>query len=261
MLGVNERGYMIAIGQLRQTGELAVPMMVNYLRDPSKRDLHPSIRRALRDLGRVALNPLTAATEMNDPVALSMVAESLGDIGYDASVPYLLRLANAKEQPEAVRSAAGQALIRMGAGDLRSMSPADAFYDLGEKLYYDNAALTADPRNPMAYVWYWDQTRGLMKKDVPPPIFNEIMCMRVCEYVLKIDPTQVRAISLWLAGNYKREAELPEGAADTTRAQGQPNAHYYGVAAGTTYCNQVLERRCTIAMQRSRFVRLNRCSK
>ena len=88
----------------------------------------------------------------------------------------------------------------MGAGDPRSMSPADAFYDLGEKLYYDNAALTADPRNPMAYVWYWDQTRGLMKKDVPPPIFNEIMCMRACEYVLKLDPTQVRRDQLVAGG-------------------------------------------------------------
>jgi len=241
-LNNGERAYGLAMIQIRQSGELAVPLLINYLRDPNKRDYHSVVRSALKDLGRVALNPLCASTEMKDADTLGMVAGVLGEIGYDASVPYLLRLAKAPDQPESVRLAATQALMHMGAGDPKEMDPASAFYDLAEKLYYDNAALTYDPRNPVAYVWYWDSQSGLTKKDVPPAIFNEIMAMRECEYALKLNAGMTKAVSLWLASNYKREAELPEGAKDPTRAEGQPNAHYYGVAAGTQYLNQVLAR-------------------
>jgi AmiR/NasT family two-component response regulator len=47
---------------------------------------------------------------------------------------------------------------------------------------------------------------------------------------------------MWLAANYKREADLPQGAADATRAENQPAAHYYGVSAGTPYLNSALSR-------------------
>ena len=55
------------------------------------------------------------------------------------------------------------------------------------------------------------------------------------EYSLKLGGSSGDALSLWLAANYKREVELPEGATDPTRPEGQPNAHYYGVSAGAKY--------------------------
>src|SRR5262249_14840782 len=113
---------------------------------------------------------------------------------------------------------------------------------LGEKFYYDTAAITADPRNTSAYMWYWSDDKGLTKLDVPPPIFNELMAMRASEYSLKAGKSLGDALSLWLAANYKREVELPAGATDPTRAPDQPNAHYYGVSAGAKYLNSALAR-------------------
>jgi hypothetical protein len=215
--------------------------MIDYLRDPAKAEYHEPIRSALRDLGRPALNPLVAVTESKNQDLLIPIVSVLGDLGYGAAVPYLARVATARDVNQSVHSAAQQALQRMGA---TVANPADLFYELGEKFYYDNADITADKRDPAspANVWYWDEQRGLIRKQVPQGIFNEIMAMRASEYSLKLGQANGDAQSLWLAANYKREAELPEGMTDPTRAEGQPSAHFYGVDSGAQYLNNALAR-------------------
>ena len=240
-LSVSEQAYVLAVGRLRDSGEVAVPQMIDYLRDSTKREYQPAVRRALRDMGRVALNPLVAATEMKDAATLAVIAVALGDIGYPDTLAYLARLAKGPQSAPAVKAAATEALIRMGA-DPTKLDAAALFYDLGQKFYYRTSAITADPRNPTAYVWYWDELKGLMHKNVPASIYHDVMAMRATEYALKLDPGRAPAVSLWLAANYKREADLPADAKDPTRAEGQPSAHYYGVAAGTRYLNEVLTR-------------------
>ncbi|HRK30198.1 MAG TPA: hypothetical protein PLD59_03890 [Tepidisphaeraceae bacterium] len=237
-LMVNERGYALGIAKLRQSGELAVPLMIEYLRSPAQAKHHTAIRRALRDMGRLAINPLTAATEMKDHDTLIVVIGALGDLGYGAAGPYLARLATSVDSPPTVKEAATQALAKLQIAG----SPADLFLNLGEQLYYDRADIQADGRSPNAFVWYWAVDKGLHKVDVPNPIFNEIMAMRASEYALKLGGGQGDALSLWLASNYKREAELPAEAVDATRAENQPDAHYYGVSAGAQYLNAALTR-------------------
>jgi hypothetical protein len=244
MLTSTGRGYILAVQQLRESGELAVPIMIDYLRDPAKSQYHGAIRDALRDLGRPGLNPLVAVTETKNADLLVPVCAVLGELGYGAAIPYLDRLAASNDQSPTVRSAAAQALMRMGAGNPNAMNPAELFYQLGERFYYDTADITADKRDPKApaNVWYWDEQKGLVRTMVPQPIFNEIMAMRACEYSLKLGQSRGDALSLWLASNYKREAEIPEGGNDPTRAQNQPSAHFYGVDSGAQYLNNALAR-------------------
>jgi hypothetical protein len=240
-LVINERAYQLAVARLRQSGELAVPLMIQYLRSPEQVQYHGSIRRALTDMGKTALSPLLASTQMKDARVLTIVVSVLGDMGYEPAVPYLLRLSASPDVGASVRQASALALQKLGAS--ANLSPADAFYQLAEKFYYDNAMITANlSGSDVAYVWYWSEDAGLTKKDVSPAIFNELQAMRACEYSLTQDRGKAEALSLWLASNYKREVELPTGATDTTREAGQPNAHYYGVAAGARYLNDVLTR-------------------
>lgn len=240
-LSVNERAYSLAIGRLRDSGEAAVQRMLVHLANPDQAEHHAAIRRALRDMGRIALNPLLAATEANKHEVILPTLDVLADLGYDAAVPYLVRVARSAED-NAVKQAAARALARMGVANAESLNAADLYYQLAEKLYYDNASLVADQRRPVAFVWFWEEDRGLQRVEVPSVIFNEIMAMRAAEYALKADPSRGDAVSLWLAANFKREAELPEGQTDSTRAPNQPDAHYYAVSAGTDYVNAVLER-------------------
>jgi hypothetical protein len=240
-LSAGERPYSVAMGRLRSSGEVAVPFMIDTLRNPSQVEHHPAVRRALRDMGRYALNPLVAATEMRDWDTLVTVCNVLGDLGYDAAAPYLARLTTAEGVPSEVRASAADALNRLGVRTSRGAGAADLFYDLAEKLYYDRASISADNRLTVAYIWYWSE-QGLVKRDVPPQIFNELMAMRACEYALRLGGGQGDALSLWLAANYKREVELPEGETDVTRLPNQPDAHYYGVVTGSRYLNNALAR-------------------
>lgn len=239
-LSVNERAYILAIGRLRDSGEAAVQRMLVHLASADQAEHHNAIRRALRDMGRIALNPLLAATESKDAAVILPTVDTLGDLGYDAAVPYLARLASS--QDNTIRQAATRALARMGVANPAELNASQLYYDLAERLYYNNASLVADERQPAAFVWFWQDEKGLQRVEVPPAIFNEIMAMRAAEYALKLDAQRGDAVALWLAANFKRESEIPQGASDATRAPNQPEAHYYAVSAGTDYANAVLER-------------------
>lgn len=240
-LGNGERAYILAVGQLRESGELAVPLMVSYLQNPAQQALHGPVRRALRDLGRNAINPLVAATEIKKDVpTLLTVISVLSDIGYDVPAPYLARLVESSESSESVKNAARSALGRLGFST--GTTAADAFYDLADRVYYGKSALSVDAQAPAAYVWYWSDEKGLTKKDVAPAIFGPIMSMRAAEYSLKLGQSRGDALSLWLAANYKREAALPEGQTDATRIENNPSAHFYGVSAGAQHLYVTLDR-------------------
>ena len=221
-----------ALTRLRVSGEMAVPMMVNMLRDPNQMQFHPGIRWGLFNLGRPALNPLVAATDMRDnPQALIAIADVLAQIGSPDVVPYLQRLVQDKDTSQIVKSAVGQSLARMGA-DPRGRA-AEGFYDLANKgFYYRTSGITYDNRNPAAYVWFWDAQRGwLIKKDAPPATWHDIMAMRASETALRLGTTR-DAVSLWLAANNRREADTPEG--QTSGVYADTAAHFWNVRLGAS---------------------------
>ncbi len=242
LLAVNDRGYDIAIERLRDSGELAVPIMIADLMDPAKANVQPAVRRGLRDLGLPAVNPLLAATEMKDEQTLMTVVTVLGDLGYDAAVPYLDRLARSEATPADVRQAANDAMRRLRVADPDSLSPTDQFYDLAEKFYYDNAAVRVDKHLPTGRIFYYTEGKGLTFKEVPQPIFHDVMAKRACEYALRLSTSNDAALSLWLASDYQDEADLPAGQKDPTLPADAPSAHYYGSLSGTRYLNTVLAR-------------------
>jgi len=241
---VNQIGYQNGVTNLRTSGELAVPILLDYLKSPAQSQYHDAIRRAIRDLGQQAIAPLVAATQTTDLQTLQEVATLIGDLGYEDASPYLLRVHSASTSTE-VKAVTGRALQKLG---ISESSPADAaFLALAEKIYSGKAALLADTRNPQAFVWFWSDTQGLTKTDVPPSIYDEVMTLRSTEYALENSTsgsTDVadKALSLWLAANYRREIQLPEGMLDATRGENQPDAHYYGVTAGTKFLGAALER-------------------
>ena len=240
-LSVNARAYMLAMEQLRQSGELAVPMMLNFLRDPAKKTQYVPIRNALKDLGQKALNPLLAATEMKDWNTLLWVVSALGDIGYDNAIPALVRLYQAKDTPDQVKSAVREALVRLNVPNPGDLNVAQLYYDLAERFYYEKASVVPEPGSNAGFMWSWTE-RGLTKQNVPAPVFNEDMALRCCEYALRADSNRGDVVSLWLAAAYKREIELPQGAADPMWDEKHPAAHFFAVDAGAQHLNPVLAR-------------------
>jgi HEAT repeat protein len=239
-LGGGRRAYVLAIEHLKNSGELAVPVMLAYLKDPAKKNLHVEIRSAIRDLGQRALNPLLAATDVKEPDLAVWVMIALGDIGYDAAVPYLVRVTRG-DAPVTVKAAAAEALSRLNARVGKDVSVAQLFYGQAVKYYYDKGAVRPEKGVLGGYMWYWNGN-ALEKKDIPPAVFHDDMALRMCEQVLKADPSRSDALALWLAAGYQRESEMPEGAADPFWDEKHPSTHFYAVAAGTRHTSAALAR-------------------
>jgi hypothetical protein len=239
-MSVGERAYDNNLPRLAQSGEVAVKVVLDVLRDPGQSQYHNTCRRVLRDLGRKALNPLLAATEMKDYNTLIDVISALGDIGYDVSLPYLARLAVLPDAPDGIHVAARNALYKIGLDKNAAVRPSDLFFADAEKFYYGKSDI-APFTDKSSYMWYWTNDKGLMRKEIPTQIFNDCLAMRACEYTMKLDPSNGAAVSLWLAANTKRESDLPAGAKDQTH-EGDPDANYYNVSAGANYLNDALAR-------------------
>jgi CheY-like chemotaxis protein len=67
------------------------------------------------------------------------------------------------------------------------------------------------------------------------------MCLRLCESALRLNPAHKQALALWLAADFRREAQLGEGK-DATRPEGFPAAIYFAQSAGAEYCQLALAR-------------------
>ncbi len=239
-LATNERGYRIHLERLRESGELAVPQMLDYLasKDPAKAGFKDPVRRALVDMGRSILNPLLAATETPDNDLKLTIVNILARVGYDVSVPYLAHISHDRDHP-GLAEAAASALRRIGAPSGGNV--ADQFYRLGEKFYYNNTTIQADLKAPEAYMWFWTE-QGLRPTAVPPVVFSDLMAEREAEYALKLGPGTRDALSLWLVANNKLEVDLPEGATVNVFEKDRPSAAYYNVYAGAQYLNAALTR-------------------
>ena len=237
-LAGGQRAFMTAVVRLRESGDLAVPQMIQYLKDPAKAEFHDPIRRALVALGRSVLNPLLAATSLtgNDQALMSVIS-ALADIGYDAAVPYLTRLKDDPKQSSAIHAAAESALTQLGA-DTTNKNLADLFYAQAEKFYYGNAPIIFDPKSPTATMWGCDGTT-LSMTEVPQGIFNDLMAMREARSALELGTGRSDALSLWLAANNKREVDLAGG---TDPTASKLSADFFNVDAGAQYLNAVLIR-------------------
>jgi HEAT repeat protein len=243
-LGGPPRGFENAVEALKDSGEYAIPFLVQYLRDPQKKAWMQPILRCLPTIDRPALNPLVMALRMEDQATKRYLVEALGQIGYPQAVPYLLQLRQDQRTQEALRPLIDDALAAIrarGASAEPDLSAAPAFLALAEDYYADKPSLAADVRLDTANVWYWRDDL-LQNVPVPTPIFNEVMCMRCCEEALRGEAGLKPALALWLAANFRREAQLPAGEQDPTRPEDYPPAAYFAQSAGAEYCLLALAR-------------------
>ena len=235
-LGGPPRAYENGVAWLKQSGEYAIPFIIEYLRDAKREHLTQAILRCAPQIDRPALNPLVIAARMRDEVVQLQVVDMLGRIGYPQAAPYLLQLREAPGAPAELTAAVDRALqaIRAGGNDVGGPA-AEAFYHLAAAYYADQDSLAADPRLETANVWYWRD--GLLQNtEVPTQIFNEIMCMRCCEEALLLAPEMKKAQALWVAADFRREAQLLEDEEDATRSENYPSAHYFAQTSGPEVC-------------------------
>lgn len=238
-LSGNQRERDAGLTGLQQAGEIAVPLMLDRLRDNSKAQQHPTILSALANLrGGGVVAPLIAATDTKDTGLLTKLADVLMELQYNEVVPYLVAKVEDPNASSAVRSSISAALARKGV-NVKTVKAGDLFYSLAERYYYGTAAIRPDTREDKARLWFWDDASGLVFREVPPAVFGDVMAIRTAELAMKHNASG-DAVSLWLAANNKREVEAPQG--DAVYPYSTLNAHYWNVRVGAQHLNAVIRR-------------------
>jgi len=259
-LGGNPQQEYYALRHLADSGEYAVPFMLDVLLDPARADLKPRVVRALPKIGKAAVNPLVMALALDDHEedARLHVIHALGEIGYPHAIPYLRALAEDTDRPEETRQAARDAIVRIDSIRGRTFEGTSSalFQQLAERYYNEVDSVRSDPRLAKANVWYWDASEapGMVRATVVPErLFGPIMAMRCSEEALLLQQDRRDSIALWLASNIRRESRLgldvesgnPDEMpveVDPTRPDAFPRALYFSQAAGPRYAHMVLDR-------------------
>jgi HEAT repeat protein len=244
-----------ATARLRESGEYAVPFLIQAIRDPANKSHLPRLVQALSQIGLPAVRPLTAALPVRDDAVKIILVQVLGEIGYPQALPYLQQIIESEQTSSEVREVAEQAFLAIER-TAQITAPRDAsqlFYQLATDYYYEVGSLRVDPRTErMANVWHY-RDGLLVNVPVPAEILDEVMCMRCAEQALRLAPDFAAAEALWLAANFRREAQLgvaevdaeapdPVLQLDKTRPADFPRAIYFARAAGPKYNQMVLAR-------------------
>jgi hypothetical protein len=239
-LSTTDRGWFIAVERLRNAGEYAIPFMLDALADPSREEEMPHIVRALPQIGRDAIRPLTTALQTKNVALKAQIVTALGKIGYPQSLADL-KLVAEKDDSADLRQAAQDSIKQIDPAMLQ-VPAAQLFYELAEKYYYHAESLAPAADANFANVWFWDAgTQRLTREEVAKSYFNELMAMRACEWALKADAGFGSAIGLWLAAFFKAESageqKMPAYFGDR-----HADALVYATTAGAEYLHQALAR-------------------
>jgi CheY-like chemotaxis protein len=206
-----------AIAELRKSGAVAVPYLVDALRETAGTEEHTAILSALPYLGRDSVPPLLAALDIPDSALRIELIDVLERRNDAQAVPYLWFLsANPKEGTE-VRRKATEALTHLLGQPANGLPPAKlALTDEAER-YYRHRVHFSDPQ--AVVVWQWDGKR-LVGPTLTGSQAEEYYGLRFARQAIELDPAylpaQVLFLSLALDKGVERsglERPLEKGAA------------------------------------------------
>lgn len=239
-LGGDMQTYQNASNRLLASGEYAIPQLIGALESKdSSQSLKERIRTLLPKFERDGVNALSMALQSGDSTVQAAVASALGNIGYAHAAPFVKQLAARKDLPAESLKAAETALLKLVGKDDAAKSLAELAYRTAGDYYANKQSLLPDVRFSTANVWFWKEGLGLNYKPVPRDAFDEIYAQRLAKLALEAEPKMYPAMSLWLAANFRREAQLA-GAADPTLPQDTPTARFFALASPPSILQEVL---------------------
>lgn len=240
MLDGNQRARLLARERLAFASEYAVPQLVEALRRTSEPIIQAEAAELLVQMGTNAVAPLSAALVKSDPAMQAQIATILGRIKHPEAAPYLAEVA-ASTKTEATRAAANKALDSIGVGG-DGASPAVRYVALAETYYGEPRSLTRFAGEEQQLLWNFEPGIGLFATPIYTEVFHEAMAMRLAEHALQLDPNAPGAPSLWIAANFSRELDQPEGYENPVYGPDRRGPMYYAIAAGSTTVGQTLYR-------------------
>lgn len=235
------RQAVFAEARLKEAGEYALPQLLEALLQQQDARLSAEVRRIMVGMGRHSVIPLASAMPDLEPSSQELVAGILGDIPYPHSLPVLYDV-RSQSDVSSVKSACEQA-IRKIVGVVNDATPvADRYVEVAQSYYAESPSLTPFPGEPNQLWWTHDPRIGLTFGAIDTSVFHEAMAMRFSERALTLDGGNSAAVSTWLASNFSREIDGPEGYENPAYPDTRREALYYAVASGPSASQRVLAR-------------------
>ncbi|MCA9311816.1 MAG: hypothetical protein KDA21_11460, partial [Phycisphaerales bacterium] len=241
LLTGNRRAQLLARDRIEAAGEYAVPHLLDVLLARGNPAQQNEVQSVLDKLGADAVAPLCAALPDLPAEMQEITARILGRIQYRTAVPYLYELA-ASGKTDQVRGAAVEAVRNIEGSYDDSVPLAARFRELGENYYGESPSLTRFPGEEFQLLWSFQSGLGLVPTAIRTEVYHEAMSMNLAQRALQLDETDNFALSLWLASNFSREIDTPEGYENPVYGPERRDAMYYAVAAGAGPSQQVLRR-------------------
>ena len=243
-LSQGSRPYFLAMGELRISGPYVVAPALAIIQNPEQKELAPFVQKALIELGKPAVLPLTRALATPNDKLREVIIAMLGDIGYPYALPALKAIVENPKSSEGQKAAATAAILKIGDPSILKTPAKTLFIDMAEKYYYGKI-LVADPRQPTTDLFDWVQGTGLVYRPAPSNVANEILASRACTDALKADPAALEAVALWLSSTMQMEAKLGDKKAreaDPFLPENMPSLDFFAEACGQQHLYKVLDR-------------------
>ena len=233
------RARTLARERLMFAGEYAMPQLLDAYLQQKDLALKAQVQRLMVDMGRQAIAPLMTALPELDATSQEAVAEVMGLIPYRTSLPVLVDVYQSTSN-DAVRRATGRAISRLGGNP--GSDVAEMYSLLANSYYSEPAELTSFPGEDFQLVWNFDPGLGLVMVPVSTPVFHEAMTMRMAERSLGLAPQNDETLALWIASNYSRHFDTPDGYENPMYSSDRRSADYFGIAVGPEIDQLVLRR-------------------
>lgn len=227
----------LARERLKAAGEYAMPQLLEALVQRRDGRLSAAVEQLMIDMRRQAVMPLSEALLGVPEADQARLARILGQIPYQASVPFLLELA-ASTEDAGVRAAVNEALEVLGGATDTGV----AFADLAERYYAESDDLTSFPGESHQLLWTHETGVGLVATPIATEVFHEAMVMSLVERGIGLGNSSAEALALWVSANFGREIDQPRGYRNPAYASDRREALYYAVASGSDVGNRVLGR-------------------
>lgn len=241
-LGKNQRAYELNLRELKYSGEYVVPYAMGLLADGSKKTLHDDIMMALVAIDRPVVYPLVLGLGTDNESVRLMIIDTLSKLGYKIAVPALKALVENQASSEAVKKAAGDAIVHIAGPEALAASARKLYFELAESLYYDKLTILADTKRPMTDTWGFSPG-GVEYRPAPTQSVNEIMAGQMAEAGLKAAKEAPELVSLWLSIRAQLKVELAgSDAKNPWDVANQPTTEFFLMSAGQQYLFDVLDR-------------------
>ncbi len=221
----------LAMQRLEAAGAFAVPPLLKVIMDGQDSQMGVMAERALLQIGRPAAVPLCEALLQLPASRQLVVCRLLGSIGSRVAAPWLASLAAQPGVTSDVRSAAMDAMSRIGVG---SVEPAPLWTSLARSYLVGGDGLLPYPSEAMQVLWNFDSDHGLMPRELPSDPYLDTMAQRCATQAMRLDDQDSLALSVYLAAGLRL---APEG---TGSEDGELSPQAMVMAAGPGVAQQVL---------------------